>query len=207
MAKGRNRYRRPARRAPFRDPKPIILIVCEGENTEPQYLRGLLRACQNPRVAIQIAPETGVPKTLVETAKQRKKRAETEAKREKDANIAFDAVWCIFDVDEHPHVNETLQLARDAGIDIALSNPCFELWLLLQFRDNPGMQHRTRIFEMLREFDRGYDKSVDYATYSSGYQQAVTRARRMDMGAKKDGDIGRNPTTSVYRLTECILAD
>ena len=26
------------------------------------------------------------------------------------------------------------------AFDLAISNPCFELWLLLHFQDNPGMQ-------------------------------------------------------------------
>ena len=49
-----------------------------------------------------------------------------------------------------------------------------------------------------------YDKHVDYATYSAGYQQAVMRAKRMDESAESDNDPDRNPTTGVYKLTELI---
>lgn len=55
MASARNRSRRQARTAPFRDPKPLILVVSEGKLTEPEYLRGLQRACRNPRVTIKVA--------------------------------------------------------------------------------------------------------------------------------------------------------
>jgi hypothetical protein len=34
---GRNRKRRSGRRAPFREPKTKLLIVCEGAKTEKQY--------------------------------------------------------------------------------------------------------------------------------------------------------------------------
>ncbi len=200
----RNRSRRPGRRPPFRDPKPIVLIVCEGEVTEPEYFRGFQSDCRNPRVKIEVADEWGVPRTLVEIAKRHKKEAAENAHREKDENLAYDSVWCVFDIDEHPHVPDAEQMARDNDINLAISNPCFELWLLLHFRDNPGMQHRTRIQDMLTAFVPEYDKHVEYATYSVGYLEAVTRAKRMDQAAKNAGESGRNPTTDVYRLTELI---
>jgi hypothetical protein len=149
------------------------LVVTEGRTTEPQYLRGFASVCHNPRVTVKIAPEHGVPRTLVETAKRRKKEAEEDAAREKDDNLAFDSVWCVFDVDEHPRVADAREMARDNGIDLAISNPCFELWLLLHFRESPGMQDRARIRDMLREHVPEYDKHVDYAAYSPGYEQAA----------------------------------
>ncbi len=70
MDKVRNRQRQQGRRTPFLDPKPTILVVSEGEVTEPEYLQGLQSACRNPRVTIEVAREHGVPKTLVRIAKQ-----------------------------------------------------------------------------------------------------------------------------------------
>jgi hypothetical protein len=201
----RNRYRRPGRREAFRDPRPIILIVCEGKKTEPEYFGGFSRACQNPRVRLEIAPEHGVPRTVVETARDYKRRGEIEAKRERDENLAYDAVWCVFDVDEHPNVGEALEMARDNAIDVALSNPCFELWLLLHFRDNPGMKTRQQMRELLKVYVPDYDKSVDYrATYLQGYSAAAQRAERICDAAAEDGEPTRNPTTGAYRLTELI---
>lgn len=203
----RNRSRRPGRRPPFRDPKPTILVVCEGEKTEPQYLEGFKRAYHNPRVTIKIAPEHGVPRTLVEIAKNRKNEAEAEAHRERDENIAYDSVWCVFDIDEHANVPNVREMARDNNIQLAVSNPCFELWLLLHFRDSPGMQHHEKIQTMLAVHIPGYNKHVDYATYSVGYLEAATHAKRLDDSAELDGEAGRNPTTGVYKLTELIRSE
>jgi hypothetical protein len=77
----RNRDRKPGRRQPYRDPRPIILIVCEGKNTEPQDLEGFWKACHNPRVRIEPVPGSGVPLTLVKVARDRKRSAEKDAKR------------------------------------------------------------------------------------------------------------------------------
>ena len=204
MAHARNRQRRQGRRSAFLDPKPTILVVSEGEVTEPEYIHGLQRACRNPRVTVKVAKEHGVPKTLVKTAKQYKEEAKARATQEKDDNLAYDSVWCIFDIDEHPDVGEAKVTARDNGIDVAISNPCIELWLLLHFSDNPGMQDRATIKKKLRKHVPKYDKHVDYATYSAGYPQAVTRAAKMDQDAEEAREPHRNPTTGVYRLTELI---
>jgi hypothetical protein len=200
----RSRKRKRGRRAAFRDPKPIILIVCEGANTEPQYLRGFVNSWRNPRVTIRIAPEHGDPKYLVEAAKQHKADANADAKRQRDDNLSYDAVWCVCDVDDHRRLAEARQMARDNGIDLAVSNPCFELWLLLHFQTSPGMQDRVRLLQMLRKHVPDYDKEVDYSHFQSGYEQAVARATRMDRAAANAGEPGRNPTTGVYRLTELI---
>ena len=203
----RNRDRKPGRRSPFREPIKIILIVCEGEKTEPQYFDGFSRACQNPRVEIQLASEHGVPKTLVECAKRHKKDREAQGNRERDENLAYDSVWCVFDVDDHPHVADAKQMARDNDIHLAISNPCYELWLLLHFRESPGMQPRNKLQRTLKSHVPNYDKHVEYSTYSAGYEQAFSRAKRMDESAENEGDSGRNPTTGVYKLTELMRAN
>lgn len=208
MAKSRrNRARRSRRRAPFREPLPVVLIVCEGERTEPQYFEGFREACRNPRVHIKISSEHGVPKTLVDTAKRLKSNAEQSAKRERDDNLRYDSIWCVFDIDDHRHVNESQAEARQSGIELAISNPCFELWLLLHFREPPGVQTREKIRRLLKGHVSDYDKHVDYKRYMSGYDGAVERAKRLDRQAQEGGEPGRNPTTGVYRLSELIRAE
>lgn len=203
----RDRNRRQSRRQPFRDPKPTILIVCEGLITEPEYFDGFWHACHNPRVTVHVSNDHGVPKTLVGIAKELKNRALIRATREGDDNLAFDSVWCIYDVDDHPHLHEAREMAVANGIELAISNPCFELWLLLHFRDSPGMQQRDTLGTMLKQYDPDYDKHVVYAMFSAGYEEAVARARRMDQFAEECGDAGCNPTTGVYRLTTLIRGE
>ena len=136
-------------------------------------------ACRNPRVRIEIAPEHGVPRTLVIIARDHKKRAEKAAKQERDENLAYDSVWCVFDVDDHPNLPDAQQMARDNRIDLAISNPCFELWLLLHFRESPGMQPRETIRKMLSSHVPGYDKRVEYPAFSGGYRHAIERAKQL----------------------------
>jgi len=204
MSFGHDRSRRQGRRPPFRAPKKRILIVCEGENTERQYLEGFAKYHRDTLVDVKVADEHGVPMTVVRDAKRLKKEAANAARREGDRNLKFDAVWCVFDRDDHPHVPEALTMAANNNMEVALSNPCFELWLLLHLKDSPEMLHRHAALSMLKKLVADYDKSVNYTDYHAGYEQAVKRAKRLDELAKVANEPGMNPTTGVYRLTIVI---
>lgn len=203
----RNRTRRSARKKPFRQPKPTILIVTEGKKTEPQYFRGFANTCKNPRVTIEVIPCGGVPLTVVEKAKELMKAAQNRAKKQSDENLAYDEVWCVFDRDDHPHVSGSLQMARDNQIEVAFSNPCFELWLLLHFQDQPGMQDRNDIQRLLKNHLPNLDKNIQFEDFHQGYADALRRAKQLDAEAERDGEPDRNPTTGVWRLTLKISED
>ena len=95
----RNRHRRPARGEPVLKPKPTILVLSEGAVTEPEYLDGFVQFVKNPRVDIEVVGGAGVPKTIVESAKARKKKTRSEPCVKRDDNIRYDQVWCVFDIE------------------------------------------------------------------------------------------------------------
>ena len=200
----KDRIRRPARRRPFKDIKPLILVVTEGEVTEPQYLAAFARWCTNPRVEVVVESGAGVPKTIVDTAKRLKQEAEKRADGEQDDHLRYDEVWCVFDVDDHPGLDDARQTAGSNGLRLAVSNPSIELWLLLHFRDQPGMQYRDKIKTLLKSYVPGYNKHVDFRLYQPHYQDAEDRARRLEEICINDGEEGRNPSTSFWRLTSRI---
>lgn len=179
-------------------------MVCEGAVTEPDYIRGLERRTRNATLAITIPDEQGDPKRLVEIAKEEKAKAEALAKKESDEFLRFDEAWCVCDVDDHARLPDARQMARDNGIDLVVSNPCFELWLLLHFRDPPGPESRKVMRSMLKRFMPGYAKRVEFEDLVDGLDSATERARRLDEQAETDGQPGRNPNTQMYRLTESI---
>ncbi|GDX83309.1 hypothetical protein LBMAG42_51200 [Deltaproteobacteria bacterium] len=185
-------------RPKLQTPKPVLVIFCEGELTEPTWLASLGRAVGNR--ALDIRPGPGVPLSLV-------KRAVEELRELRRDGIEDGEVWCVFDIDDHPGVAEARQVARQHGVHLAISNPCFELWLLLHFREQPGMQHRTHIARMLREFVPGYAKYVDFAVTAPTLDAAIVRARRIAEDAAQMGEAGRNPSTDVFKLVERIRRD
>ncbi len=203
-SKRRMRDRRPARRPASRRPKRRLLVACEGQRTEPDYLRGYERHIRNARVEIEIPPDRGEPKRVVEIAKERKLAAKAEARRRGDPYLDFDEVWCVFDRDDHERFHDASSMARDNGFELAISNPCVELWLLLHFRESPGPQHRETLYRILRENLAGYDKHVDFDDFAGGVPAATARARRLDDDARRMDEPGRNPTTGFFRLTDSI---
>jgi len=47
---------------------------------------------------------------LVTTARDLKEEAARDAVGERDDNLRYDEVWCVFDVDEHPRISEARQM-------------------------------------------------------------------------------------------------
>jgi len=75
------------------EPKFRIVVVCEGEKTEPAYLRDFARHNGNGLVDVVLIPKGGVPLTLVEKAVEIKRKLVMEARRSGDSFDKKFQVW------------------------------------------------------------------------------------------------------------------
>ncbi|HCA88271.1 MAG TPA: hypothetical protein DEQ61_24110, partial [Streptomyces sp.] len=100
-----------------------ILVLCGAKVTERDYLQGLVNHLSNPAVTVRIKTKVCSPSQLVGYAAGERTRSRHD----------FDEVWCVFDVDEFD-VAHAIGEAQRLGVEVAVSNPCFELWLILHFR-------------------------------------------------------------------------
>lgn len=146
MPKARTNFRS---RRPKRDAYNKVLIVCEGQKTEPNYFREIIYKYRINTANIMIDGTSGSsPKSIVEYALGL-------YRLEKKKGDAFDQVFCVFDKDSHGtyqwakiFVDKTDRELRNELIDedtlseeddlITIFNatttvPCFEYWLLLHF--------------------------------------------------------------------------
>lgn len=201
MPRRRNDLRR--RRA-FTEPRPSVLICCEGKVTEPSYLNGLKNELRIRLCRVEVVPAGPNPKTIVDYAVEKKQESEHRAQREKDENLKYDEVWCVFDVDSHHHIPEAKQKASANGVELAISNPCFELWLLLHFKDQRAHIERHDVQSACRECMPGYDKNVPFHKVFPHYESAVQRTVELNKWQESRGCAGGNPSTGVHRLTERI---
>jgi hypothetical protein len=205
MTSKRRNDKRPFERArPTRDPKFRILVVCEGKLTEPKYLRDFQHHHRNPRVHVHVHGEVGVPMTVVQLAATERSQADRKAKAERDANLKFDEVWAVFDVDDHPHLEEAIELAARENVKVALSNPCFELWALLHFEDQRAHIARAKLRGRLQQHMKGYDKELDFSKLRGNYEAALARAKELHRIARTNGQSRPNPSTDAYLLMETI---
>ena len=180
--------------------KKRFLLYCEGIETEPSYFRGLMHFLRSSLVEIEIGEEQKDPKGLVELAKARRDDARRVAKKEKDISLLYDEVWCVFDVDRHTRLPDAIQQATALSIDLAISNPCFELWLLIHFQDQWAYIGGDHAHSAVRKHMPGYEKTVDYSLISGKGAAAIGRAVVMERRAKDAGDRIGNPTTAMWRL-------
>ena len=122
--------RRPRRGHTPRRERRVIRVLTEGRVTEPTYLTAWARRYRHS-VSLSL-PESGMaPETLVDRATQHMRRRRRSRRGDQD----FDEIWCVFDIDQHPNVPTALHNARQSGIEVAVSNPCMELWLVLNAKD------------------------------------------------------------------------
>lgn len=179
-----------------------FLIYCEGECTENQYFRGLRADLRALPVQICMGGEHGEPKSVVRAAIEHKKRA---ARSPQDRWTEYDEVWCVLDVEAptpHPGLSDALRLAERHGIDVALTNPCFELWIMLHFTEMSGYQTSDAAQKALERLGScGYStsrKHLDYESLREGHADAERRASAL----RKRGSNGCavNPWTDVDRL-------
>ncbi len=193
------------RRRPFAEPRPHVLVCCEGKLSEPSYFDGLKREGHNILLHIEVKPGGMAPKTLVDYAVELKQDAVKTARRQRDDNLKYDEVWCVFDVDSHEHIPDAKQKAEAHGIKMAISNPCFELWLLLHFQDQRAHVERDHAQSACRDHMPGYDKEVPFETVFPHYQEAVGRAVALDLWQQEQGRPAGNPSTGVHCLTQRII--
>ena len=191
----------------MRQPRKTLLIFCEGEKTEPEYLDALKRLpVVRDVAAVELRVDTKnrrlPPLALVATAAEARSKA-TEEKAE------IDEVWCLFDVESprnHPHLVSAIEQAREAEVLLAVSNPCFELWLILHLRDQGGWLDSAPAVTLRHQLDGSRGKEVDAGLYMPLIATAAGRAYRLEDVHRRDGALfpKDNPSSGMHRLISSV---
>lgn len=212
MARRKN-YHALARRVPKREPYARVLIVCEGEKTEPNYLQELIDHHQLSSANVQIFGDGGsAPGSVVEYAIE-------IFEHEPD----YEYVFCVFDRDKHATFDAAVQRIRDktlirrdsrgkkagaARFDAITSIPCFEYWVLLHFVETTAEMPRfANVLPRLRKFPElnDYDKGARglFEKLQGRLEQALKRADRANKAAQAAAT--DNPTTRMPELIRYLL--
>ncbi len=162
----------------------------EGSETEPAYLEGVCRELRLP--SVQLRGPAGVPKTMVESAVSDRKQ--------------YDEVWCVFDVDSHPNLADAKQQALANDINVAVSNPCFELFLLLHYQYYSKPCSRQEVRRKLSRHLPTYDKKINFHQFWPIYPTAKTNHQRLEAWHLTRGTNGNSPSTAVIVLIESLQA-
>jgi len=113
----------------------LIVIASEGRKTEPSYFKGVAQKCaERSRIKIEVLPErknhTSAAKDIL---------AQMDAWKKEFGLGKGDELCIVIDRDPQSLKQDALSLlAQECDKKqylLALSNPCFELWLLLHLDD------------------------------------------------------------------------
>jgi hypothetical protein len=127
-----------------------------------------------------------------------------------------DERWMLLDTDHYSngrHVKEFRRIIKEAGekgISVALSKPCFELWLLLHHTDkdiitelDSAKSVENALRQMLGEYNKTSLKREHFPIESVA--KAYQQARDLDKAAL-GGEIPQTNTSRVFRLWEAIIS-
>ena len=197
------------RKSGLRDAR-LIVIAAEGELTEKQYFYGLTKSSKykNPRVHVEVlsrGSSISDPKECIKTL--------NKFKRTYHLNVN-DELWLVCDVDRwgQKKLSEVNQLCRQKRYLMAVSNPCFESWLLIhkvrvdQYTNEEIQQLVTGcqiVVRFLKAKLGSYNKSnLRIEDYIDDVQHAINEGRRIDQPLE-DWPLGFG--SKVFLLVESII--
>lgn len=191
--------------------KPSILIVCEGENTEPSYFNQF----RISSAKVKSVGEGYNTISLVNRALALSQQGN------------YEQVWCVFDKDDFNDndFNSAIQIAVANNFGVAYSNQSFEYWLILHFNDHQGGgMHRDSyndiINEHLKPFKVTYDGNgtklidedffelldgIDDKTSKKRVELAIDRAERNYNHFDHINPAREESSTTVFRLVRELL--
>lgn len=207
------------RREAFRDAR-LIVIASEGKDTERIYFKALAKEYTNLRVHVHILERSeneqnnSSPEHVLQQLNDYKSKYDLEAD---------DELWLVVDKDRWTEAmlsHVATECSQEVAMHMALSNPCFELWLLLHMEDAASlspeeqeqwMKNRRRSknadpylkVRLRQKMGSYHESSYDALTLIAHIEDAIERARALD----------KNPTdrwpqtlgTRVYLLAKSVM--
>lgn len=192
-----------------REPYDKVLIVCEGEKTEPHYLIALRDYLKLSQANIKIDPDSeSSPTSVVKYAKELIKQSEKDP---------YDHVFCVIDRDRHADFDVAMAQVsgyrnKNTKLHAIVSNPCFEYWILLHFTyttklfgtsgDSPCMDLiKNDLKTFIPDYEKG-DITIMSPIIKDGLDTALAYARKANETANRNGT--DTPTTQMDTLVEYL---
>jgi hypothetical protein len=170
--------------------RKVFLIVCEGE-TEEAYFRTVKAHFREPGTPnLKIVRDRSDPVHAVEKG----------IRENRDGD--FDHVYCVVDADKPDRISiARRRIGKRENIELVLSVPCFEVWLLLHFAPSDApFAECAAVCARLRDYLPDYVKGLnyDFGTIASRIDDAIGNAQWL-AGRKLV-----NPATNVHHVLNSI---
>ncbi len=176
----------------------MFVIAAEGSVTEEEYFN----LFNNDQAVVKVKCLKGTNRT---SPAQVLKRL-TNFLREQSLR-KLDEAWVVVDKDQWAEADLYALQAwskKKENYGLAVSNPKFELWLILHFFSAEGITTSRHCDEKLKKKFPGFDKHIEGRQFTAkNIQSAIERAKELDQPRCKDWPKG--PGTTVYKVVEKIL--
>lgn len=175
----------------------LFLLSVEGAVTEQQYFNFF----KNDDSIIQIECINKKNRSSPIEVLKAIKRTLSKVDLKKD-----DEAWLIIDKDQWPdeHIKELFEWSKEKhNYYFALSNPCFEYWLLLHFENPSSKITKNSCIVRLKRYLPGYDKNISASKFTDEkIGMAISRAESQI--SSQDGAWPITTGTTVYKLIKNI---
>jgi len=203
------------RQSPFKKEGKIYVLSYEGNNTEPQYYEALREKLKYKDFILYIvslkrdkSDTNSAPKYVFQKLKDKKSEYNF-----KDT----DEFWMIVDKDRWKLDKWVEKCKQEKNFNIAISNPCFEFWLLLhvikiddltqeeieKISKNEKISNNKRFIDQLLTNNLGepYNKSnIQPERFIANIQNAIEQARLLN-----NNDIMNNIGSHNYLLVQKLI--
>lgn len=197
-----------------------ILIVCEGEKTEPNYFKSFSMMKNSSGLVYEVHCDGGRINTLqvVDKAIELKNKAIEKGN-------PYDDVWAVFDRDSFSSsdFDNAINKAYNNEIKCAWSNEAFELWYVYHFDARCTAMNRKDYEKVLnkRIKDAGYKNGKKAFTYKKNdpnirnvlskcncdEKKAITYAENQASNFHDNKFHNHNPCTMVYKLVRLLIGE
>lgn len=192
-----------------------ILIVCEGEKTEPNYFR-FFQVHNNGLFVYDVDCEGQGLNTMDVVNEAIRLKCDAEK------TTPYDCVWAVFDRDSFPKTrfNSAIAKAKANGIEVAWSNEAFELWYLYHFHNRSTAMNRDEYAKAISEavnksgkwknkkpykYAKNDPHNYKIMTQYGNQEQAIKWAQSQHQTFAGTQYADHNPCTLVYKLVLQLL--
>jgi len=190
------------KKSQLKNPHKKIIIAMEGNKTEPDYFNKLKIEYKKSKLIIPLdrLNTNSDPKHVINQL--------NDYKKDNDIDV-LDELWLIIDTENPDNRSQELlsEIADECetkNYRLGMSNPCFEIWLILHYEDSDSISKTAKCGELKTKWKEiKHNKRQNKENILDFLTIAVNNAEKLDIDktTRYPNTIG----TRVYKLIKSIL--
>ncbi len=181
----------------------LFAIACEGSKTEPQYFNVFRHLSR--RIKVDVIEEEGKEVSKTESSPKWVLNRLTSYIEKYDLKDT-DELWVVIDIDKwkEEEIRKVASHCNDyPNWNIAISNPCFEVWLYFHKRKNITNSSSVTCKNFKTEISTFTKNGYNKYQYILSLEDAIRNAKQAD--SNKNHFLPKEKETKVYLLIEAML--